>query len=109
MMFNASQDMDQYLAHYMLDITAYTIPLAGCIWNNHPFEWMPLLDKCFETIKALAFRAPILKPINADNPDPIQVIMDGSKVGVRAVYGQGPDWKTYHLAGFLSKKFSSAQ
>ena len=69
-------------------------PLSGCARNSHPFEWMPQLDKCFESIKALACRAPILKPINSNNPDPIQVITDGSKAGVGVVYGQGPDWKT---------------
>ena len=41
----------QYLAHYMPDISAYTTPLSGCVRNGCPFEWMPLLDKCFESIK----------------------------------------------------------
>jgi Reverse transcriptase (RNA-dependent DNA polymerase) len=44
----------QYLAHYMPDVSAYTTPLAGCIRNNRPFEWTPLLDKCLQSIKALA-------------------------------------------------------
>ena len=99
----------QYLAHYMPDISAYTTPLLGCVRNGCPFEWMPLLDKCFESIKTLACRAPILKPIDNNNPDPIWVITNGSKAGVGAVYGQGPDWKTCQPAGFLSKKFSNAQ
>ena len=93
----------------MPDITAYTSPLAGCVHNNKPFLWMLLLHKCFESIKALACRMLILKPINADNPDPIWVICDSSKSGVGAVYGQGPEWQTCRPAGFLSKKFSAAQ
>ena len=72
-------------------------------------EWTPLLEKCFESIKTLACKAPILKPIDYDNPDPIWVITDGSKAGVGAVYGQGPNWKTCRPAGFMSKKFSKAQ
>ena len=52
----------QYLAHYLPDVTAFTTPLLGCARNNHPFIWTPLLDKCFESIKSLACRAPILKP-----------------------------------------------
>ena len=36
-------------------------------------------------------------------------IPDGSKAGVGAIYGQGPDWKTCQPAAFLSKKFSNAQ
>ena len=99
----------QYLAHYTPDISAYTTPIWGCVRNGHLFEWMPLLDKCFESIKTLAWKAPILKPINYDNLDPIWVITNGSKAGVGAVYGQGPDWKTCRPAGFMSKKFSNAQ
>ena len=99
----------QYLAHYMPDISAYTTSLSGCVRNSCPFEWTPLLEKCFESIKTLALKAPILKPIDYDNPDPIWVITDGSKAGVGAVYGQGPDWKTCQPAGFMSKKFSNAQ
>ena len=99
----------QYLVHYMPDINAYTTPLLGCIRNGCPFEWTPLLDKCFKSIKTLACKATILKPINHDNPDPIWVITNGSKAGVGAIYGQGPNWKTCQPAGFMSKKFSNAQ
>ena len=70
---------------------------------------MLLLHKCFESIKALACRIPIFKPIDADNPDPIWVICDGSKSGVGTVYGQGPEWQTCRPTGFLFKKFSAAQ
>ena len=99
----------QYLAHYMPDISAYTTPLSDCVRIGHPFEWTPLLDKCFESIKTLACKAPILKLINNNNPDTILVITDGFKAGVGAVYGQGPDWKICQPAGFLSKKFGNEQ
>ena len=99
----------QYLAHYMPDISTYTTPLSGCIRNSCPFEWMPLLEKCFETIKTLACKAPILKSIDYDNPDPIWVITNGSKAGVGAIYSQGPNWKTCQPARFMSKKFINAQ
>ena len=68
----------------MPDISAYSTPLSGCVKNNRPFEWTPLLDKCFESIKHLAVKALILKPINPTNPDTIWVITDGSNVGVGA-------------------------
>ena len=84
----------QYLAHYMPDISAYTTPLLGCVRNNCPFEWMSLLAKCFESIKTQACKAPILMPIDYNNPDLIWVITYGSKVGVGAIYSQGLDWKT---------------
>jgi hypothetical protein len=72
-------------------------------------EWTPLLDKCLQSIKALACKVPILKPVDPKNLDPIWVIMDGSKSGIGTVYGQGPEWQTCRPAGFLSKKFSVAQ
>ena len=75
----------QYLAHYMPDISTYTTPLLGCVKNSHPFEWMPLLDKCFESFKTLTCKAPILKPIDHNNPDSIWVITDGSKAGEGAI------------------------
>ena len=93
----------------MPDIMAYTTPLSGRARNNRPFIWTPLLDKCFESIKALAGRAPILRPIDPNNPEPIWIITDSSKSGVGAVHGQGADWETCRPAGFLSKKFSDAQ
>ena len=54
----------QYLVYYMPDISAYTTPILGCVRNGRLFEWMPLLEKCFESIKTLACKAPILKPIH---------------------------------------------
>jgi hypothetical protein len=99
----------QYLALYMPDIMAYTMPLSGCAKDSQVFEWTPLLDKCFELIKHLVVQAPILKPINPMHPDTIWVITDRSNVSVRAVYSQGPDWLTCWPASFLSKKFSAAQ
>ena len=86
-----------------------TTLLSGCVRNSHSFEWTPLLEKCFESIKTLACKALILKPIDYDNPDLIWVITNGSKAGVGAIYGQGPNWKTCRPAGFMSKKFSNAQ
>ncbi len=99
----------QYLVHFLPDITAYTSPLSTCTCNSKPFVWTPLLDKCFESIKTLTCRAPILKPIDASRPETIWVICDSSKSGVGALYGQGPDWQSCRPTGFLSKKFSSAQ
>ena len=80
-----------------------------CTRNGKPIIWTPLLNKCFESIKTLTCRAPVLKPINLKNPDTIWVICDGSKTGVGTIYGQGLDWQSCRPAGFLSKKFSSAQ
>ena len=101
----------QYLAQFqfMPDIMAYTTLLSGSAHNNRAFQWTPLLDKWFESIKVLAARAPILKPVDFSSNEPVWVITDGSKTGVSAVYGQGKSWEQCCQARFLSKKFSSAQ
>jgi transposase InsO family protein len=99
----------QYIAHFMPDVSAYTTPLANAGRQHRPFQWTPLLDKCFNSIKQLACKTPILKPIDPKSNEPIWVVTDGSQSGVGAYYGQGLDWKTCQPAGFLSKKFTPAQ
>ena len=98
----------QYLALYMPDITAHTTLLSGSAQNNRTFQWTPLLDKCFQSIKAIAMRSPILKPVDFNKNEPVWVITDGSQTGIGAMYGQGTNWDTCRPAGFLSKKFTSA-
>ncbi|GBE83163.1 Transposon Tf2-1 polyprotein [Sparassis crispa] len=93
----------------MPDVTAYTSPLSDMAHNDRAFMWRPMHTKCFEMIKALVCKAPILKPIDPHQPEPIWLISDASLYGVGAMYGQGPDWRTCRPAGFLSKKFTSAQ
>ncbi|KAL7280521.1 hypothetical protein ACG7TL_005453 [Trametes sanguinea] len=98
-----------YLAHFMPDVTAYTTPLSSMVHNDRPFVWRKLHDKCFEEIKALACKVPILKPIDHAKNEPIWLIGDTSVYGLGALYGQGLNWQTCRPAGFLSKKFTSAQ
>ena len=80
-----------------------------CVHNSRQFVWTLLYNKCLESIKALACQAPVLKPIDMNNPNLIWVICNSSKSGVSAIYRQGPEWQTCRPTGFLSKKFSSAQ
>ena len=98
-----------YLAPFMPDVSAYTSPLTEMSRNERAFVWRPLHQVCLDRIKAMACRAPILKPIDPENEHPIWLICDASIHGVGALYGQGPNWQTCHPAGFLSRKFSSAQ
>ena len=77
--------------------------------NECAFVWRPLHQTCLERIKAMACHTPILKPIDPKEDEPIWLICDASIHGVGAVYGQGPDWQSCSPAGFLSRKFSSAQ
>ena len=99
----------EYLAQFMPDVSTYTTPLTGIQQNDHPFQWRKIHDKCFQTIKALACKYPILRPINPSKPEPIWLMCDTSLYRVGALYGQGPKWKTCRPAGFMSKKLSDAQ
>ena len=87
----------------MPDITAYTTLLSGSAHNNQAIQWTPLLDKSFESTKALVSKMPILKPVDFSRNGPVWVITDGSKTGVSASYGQGKDWEHWRLAGSIKE------
>src|SRR5258708_36897704 len=58
----------EYLSRFLPNISAYTGPLQTICTNNMPFRWSPLHQKCFDHIKLIACRTPILKPITWDIP-----------------------------------------
>jgi RNase H-like domain found in reverse transcriptase len=99
----------QYLVHFMPDITMYTGPLSAICRNGQPFYWKPLHEVCFNHIKAIACKLPVLKPIDPTSDDPIWVICDASMSSISTMYSQGATWQTCRLAGFMSKKFTAAQ
>ena len=57
----------------------------------------------------IAMQSPILKPVDFNKNEPVWVITDSSQMGISTMYGQGTNWDTCQPAGFLSKKFTSAQ
>src|ERR1700677_5014773 len=99
----------QYLAQFMPNVMAYTTPLSGMARHNMPFIWTPVLDKCFESIKTLILKTPILKPIDLSQPETIWLVGDASTSGIGAFYGQGPEWYKARPAELMSKKFTPAQ
>ena len=99
----------EYLAQFMLDISAYNMPLTGIQKNGHPFQWRDIHKTCFQTIKALACKYLILRPIDPSKPELIWLVCDASLYDVRSLYEQGPNWKTCRPAGFMSKKLTDAQ
>jgi hypothetical protein len=95
-----------YIAQFMLDISSYTSPLTGMSLQA-TFTWNPIHQCCFDMIKSLACKAPILKPIDPDeikNGKKIFLICNALLYGIGAYYGQGKDWQSCRPAGFLSKK-----
>ena len=88
---------------------AYTAPLLAMMQNGVPFHWHPLHQVCFDMIKQICEKAPVIQSIELTNKEPIWLICDASKSGVGAMYGQGPTWQKCWPAGFISKKFTTAQ
>ena len=102
--------MTNYLSQFLPGLADFAAVLSG-IRIKGPFEWRPIHEKAFESIKLLACRSAslVLKPIDPSHPDPIWVVTDASDSGIGAFYGQGPTWKTCKPAGFFSKKLTNAQ
>jgi transposase InsO family protein len=104
--------MINYLSQFMPDVSTFTSPLSS-MSKMKVWRWTPLHEKSFETLKVMACRSPILRPIDyqraQESNEHIFLICDASIAGIGSYYGQGKDWETCRPAGFLSKKFSSAQ
>jgi len=98
-----------YIRNFLPDITVYTGPLLAMTQNGAPFHWRPLHQVCFDMIKQICDKAPVIKPIEPSTKEPIWLICDASKSGVGTMYGQGPTWQNCCPAGFMSKKFTMAQ
>jgi hypothetical protein len=64
----------QYLAQFLPDITAYTEPLAAITRNGDAFAWRPIHDACFENIKLICCKTPILRPIDPSLKEPTWII-----------------------------------
>jgi hypothetical protein len=98
-----------YVANFLPDVTTYTGPLMSMTQNGAPFHWRPIHQQCFDMIKRICRKTPIIRPIDPKSDEPIWLICDASKTGVGAMYGQGPTWQNCRPAGFMSKKFTLAQ
>lgn len=99
----------QYIGQFMPNLASYTTPISALAKKNRRFIWTPLHDHCLESIKGLACRTPILRPINPSSDEPIWVVTDASVSGIGGYYGQGKTWQTMRPAGFHSRKFIPAQ
>jgi hypothetical protein len=99
----------QYFAQFFPNLAVDTGPLSSMTKSGLPFDWCPIHSTCFDNIKALASKTVILKPIDFNSSEHVWVICDASVSGVGAMYGQGPTWQQCKPAGFMSKKFTSAQ
>lgn len=98
-----------YLSNFLPEISTYTGPLLSITQNGTPFHWRPLHQRCFDMVKRICAKTPIIKPIDLKTGERIWVICNASKTGIGAMYGQGPNWTDCQPAGFLSKKFTTAQ
>ena len=77
----------EYLAQLMPDVSAYAMPLMGIQRNGYPLQWREIHNRCFQMIKDMASKYPILKPIDPRGTEPIWLVCDASLYGVGALYG----------------------
>jgi hypothetical protein len=77
--------------------------------NGAPFHWCLIHQRCFDMIKRICYKTPIICPIKPKRDEPIWLICDTSRTGVGVMYGQRPSWQQCRPAGFMSKKFTTAQ
>ena len=61
----------EYLAQFMPDVSVYTTLLMSIQRNGHTFLWREIHNCCFQAIKDLACKHPILRPINPALSKPI--------------------------------------
>ena len=81
----------------MPEVSSFMAPLSGMSSQKY-FNWTALHEKCFRSIKDLACKSPVLKPIDPiaaiENNEEIFLVCDTSVSGIGAYYGQGKDWLT---------------
>jgi hypothetical protein len=87
-----------YIGNFFPDITSYTGPLLAITQNGTPFNWRPIHQCCFDMVKHICEKTPIIRLINSKSNEPIWLICDAFKSGEGAMYGQGPTWQKCHPA-----------
>jgi len=97
------------VSNFLPNITAYTVLLQSMMQNGAPFFWRPLHQRCFDMIKHVCYKTPVIRPVDYKSDEPIWLICDASKTGIGAMYGQEPSWTQCRPAGFMSKKFTYTQ
>ncbi len=90
-----------YLGPFMPNVSACTTVLSDMEHNDRQFVWCPLHQKCFDMIKVMACKAPVL--IDPRKDEPIWLICDTSIHGLGALHGQGGDWRSCHPTVFYLK------
>ena len=100
--FNATVN---YLSQFYHHLASALTPLTA-LTGNAKFRWALIEKKSFQAVKQLTDKAPILKPINLESPEPIYLFSNASVVGTGSWIGQGPIIYTARPAAFHSRKFT---
>jgi hypothetical protein len=53
-----------YVGNFLPNVTAYTGPLLAITQNGAPFNWQPIHQRCFDMIKRICEKTPIIKPVD---------------------------------------------
>ena len=59
--------MVNYVSNFLPNVTTYTGPLMSMTKNGAPFFWRPIHKKCFQMIKTICCKTPVIKPVRTTN------------------------------------------
>lgn len=96
-----------YVANFLPDVTAYTAPLQSIVMNGSLFFWRPIHDRCFQMIKLICYKTPVIWLWTTPQPNRSGSYATPPKLV--SMYRQGLTWDQCRPAGFMSKKFTNAQ
>ena len=99
----------EYVSKFMPNVSNWSSTLSAMSSGSKPFVWLPIHQKCFDEIKRIACKSPILKPLDWSSSEKVFLICDASAGGVGAVLAQGNTWENSRPASFMSKKFTNVQ
>jgi hypothetical protein len=68
-----------YVGNFLPNLSTYMAPLQGMTQNGAPFLWKPLHQRCFDMIKRICDKTPIIQPIDGKSKDCKGTV--GSEVG----------------------------
>jgi len=59
--------MVNYISNFLPNVTTYTGPLMSMTKNRAPFFWRPIHEKCFQMIKTICCKTPVIKPVDYES------------------------------------------
>ena len=96
-----------YYRAFVMGFSAIAAVLTGLTGRGAKFEWLPVHDQAFQSLKRAVCRAPAL--LTADDDKQFYIHCDASSYAVGAVLSQKDTEGELRPVGYFSRKLSSTQ